>query len=112
MPLGPISNTIRDIESKVKDINTRLYGDSVKTRLDIQQLPSPSNRLGSMTYEQKYSTAAPTLTHVRSFAIAKEEYMPIKVEIENLMKVDVKALEDKLKDIGAPYTPGRIMEEQ
>jgi len=31
---------------------------------------------------------------------------------ENLMKVDVKALEDKLKDIGAPYTPGRIMEEQ
>jgi hypothetical protein len=65
-----------------------------------------------MSYEQKYSTAAPTKTHIRSFEIAKEEYMPIKEEIENLMKVDVKALEDKLKDLGAPYTPGRIMEKQ
>ena len=49
---------------------------------------------------------------MRSFEIAKEEYMPIKEEIENLMKVDVKNLEDELKAIGAPYTPGRIMEEQ
>ena len=65
-----------------------------------------------MAYEQKYSTAAPTLTHMRSFAIAKEEYMPIKEEIENLMKVDVKNLEDELKAVGAPYTPGRIIEEQ
>ena len=65
-----------------------------------------------MVYEQKYSTAAPTLTHVRSFAIAKEEYLPIKVEIENLMKEDIKKLEDELKAVGAPYTPGRIVEEQ
>ena len=111
-PIGPLSNTIRDIELRVKDINTRLYGDSVKRRLDIQQLTSPSSRLGSMVYEQKYSTAAPTLTHVRSFAIAKEEYLPIKVEIENLMKEDIKKLEDELKAVGAPYTPGRIVEEQ
>jgi hypothetical protein len=97
---------------RIKDINTRLYGDSVKSRLDIQQLPSPSNRLGSMSYEQKYSTAAPTQTHIRSFAIAKEEYLPIKVEIENLMKEDIKKLEDELKAIGAPYTPGRIISKQ
>ena len=83
-----------------------------KSRLDIQQLPSPSNRLGSLLYEQKYSTAAPTKTHIRSFAIAKEEYLPIKVEIENIMKEDIKKLEDQLKAIGAPYTPGRIIPEQ
>ena len=111
-PIGPLSNTIRNIELRIKDINTRLYGDSVKRRLDIQQLTSPSSRLGSMVYEQKYSTAAPTLTHVRSFEIAKEEYMPIKEEIENLMKEDIKKLEDELKAVGAPYTPGRIIEEQ
>ena len=111
-PIGSLSNTIRDIELRIKDINTRLYGDSVKRRLDIQQLPSPSNRLGSMSYEQKYSTAAPTQTHIRSFAIAKEEYLPIKIEIENLMKEDIKKLEDELKAIGAPYTPGRIIPEQ
>ncbi len=58
--------------------------------------------------EQKYSTASPTQTHLESFDIAKEEYSPINEEIIALLKVDIKELEEKLKAIGAPYTPGRL----
>ena len=49
-----------------------MYGDPVKRRLDINQPPSLSSRLGSIGWEQKYSTATPTQTHRDSYAIAKE----------------------------------------
>ena len=61
-----------------------------------------------MGYEQKYSTASPTVTHLESFKIATEEFVPIKEKIEDLVE-DVKNLEKKLKEIGAPYTKGRFI---
>ncbi|WP_412984960.1 glycosyl hydrolase [Pontimicrobium sp. IMCC45349] len=111
-PMGTLASKVRAIELKVKDINTKLNGDSVKRRLDIQEAPTPSNRIGAIVYEQKYSTAAPTQTHMESFAIAKAEFTPLKQQIIDLYKVDIKQLEDQLKQVGAPYTPGRFKPKQ
>ena len=44
-----------------------------------------------------------------SYEIAKEEFEPIKVLINNL-KLEMNELEKFLKDSGAPYTPGRPKE--
>ena len=94
------------INNKIKEIEKIFLGDSVKSRLDIQAVPTPSTRIGMIGYYQKYSTADPTITHQKSFEIAKEEFMPIKSMIEDL-KVMVKKLEEFLKANNAPYTPGR-----
>lgn len=107
-PIDELSEIIRNVELKTKEINTLFYGDNVKSRLDIQQIPTPSSRIGSLGYEQKYSTASPTVTHLESFKIATEEFVPIKEKIEDLVE-DVKNLEKKLKEIGAPYTKGRFI---
>ena len=95
-----------NINNKIKEIEKIFLGDSVKSRLDIQAVPTPSMRIGMIGYYQKYSTADPTITHQKSFEIAKEEFMPIKSMIEDL-KVMVKKLEEFLKANNAPYTPGR-----
>ncbi len=95
------------IESKLKAISVALYGDSVKTSLDVSQPQTPANRIGVISYEQKYSTSAPTETHKNSFAIAKRELMAIKTKVEAVFNVDIKELEQKLITSGAPYTPGR-----
>ena len=95
-----------NINNKIKEIEKIFLGDSVKSRLDIQAVPTPSTRIGMIGYYQKYSTADPTITHQKSFEIAKEEFMPIKSMIEDL-KVMVKKLEEFLKANNAPYTPGR-----
>tara|TARA_B110000093_G_scaffold30239_1_gene30583 strand:+ start:434 stop:3712 length:3279 start_codon:yes stop_codon:yes gene_type:complete len=107
-PLGELSVLIKSLEVKIKDINIRFYGNSIKSKLDIGQVPTAYSRLMSILYEQKYSTSAPTNTHIESFIIADDEFKPIYKEIKNLLKVDIKEIEDKLKIIDAPYTPGRL----
>ncbi|MEM9680709.1 MAG: glycosyl hydrolase, partial [Bacteroidota bacterium] len=106
-PLGNLTADVVAIENQLKDVQLAMYGDPVKRRLDIDQPPSPASRLGSIGYEQKYSTATPTQTHRDSYAIAKDDVMAIKVKMERIFNEDLKNLEQKLINSGAPYTPGR-----
>ena len=106
-PLGDLLPEFNEIKEESKVINTMFYGDNVKRRLDIQQIPTASSRVGIISSEQKYSTSSPTKTHLKSFEIAKEEFLPIIPKIDLLVD-RVKKLEDKMKTLGAPYTPGRF----
>ena len=105
-PVDEISKVAWDVKQSIKEVNLKFYGDNVKSRLDIQSYLSPYSRLGSVAYYQKYSTAAPTKTHMDSYEIAKEEFQPIKLMIDEL-KAIMTDLENQLKNIGAAYTPGR-----
>lgn len=106
-PYEVLTALVMSIEDKLDAINIDLYGDSVKRRLDISQPQTPANRIGTISYEQKYSTSAPTETHKSSFAIAKRQISAIKKRVETIYNVDIKQLEQKLINSGAPYTPGR-----
>ena len=105
-PIDEISKMAWDVKQSIKEVNLKFYGDNVKSRLDIQSNLTHYSRLGSVAYYQKYSTAAPTKTHMDSYEIAKEEFEPIKVLV-NKLKSEMQVLEKMLKDSGAPYTPGR-----
>ncbi|MBO3116958.1 glycosyl hydrolase [Winogradskyella sp. DF17] len=111
-PLGPLTKEVMAIEKQLKEVQLAMYGDPVKRRLDMDQPPSPASRLGSIGYEQKYSTATPTQTHRDSYAIAKQDVMAIKSKMERIFNEDLKTLEQKLINSGAPYTPGRGYENQ
>ncbi|WP_115461763.1 VPS10 domain-containing protein [Winogradskyella aurantiaca] len=106
-PLGNLTKDVIAIEKQLDEVQLAMYGDPVKRRLDMKQPPSPASRLGSIGYEQKYSTATPTQTHRDSYAIAKEQVTAIKSKIEVIYNQDLKSLEEKLVSTGAPYTPGR-----
>ncbi|AUP77431.1 glycosyl hydrolase [Flavivirga eckloniae] len=109
-PIDELTKSVLDIENQLKAVRVLLYGDPLKNRLDIDQKLPTSSRLGSIAYQQKYSTASPTKTHLNSFKIAKSQFEGIKPKVDKLYEVDIKALEKLLKEIGAPYTPGRLME--
>ena len=106
-PLGDLTKQAIAIEKQLDEVQLSLFGDPVKRRLDIDQPLSPASRLGSIGFEQKYSTATPTQTHRDSYAIAKEEITSVKTTMERIYNEDMKALEQKLISAGAPYTPGR-----
>ena len=106
-PINELSLEFNQIKENSRIVSTLFYGDNVKRRLDIQQIPTPSSRVGIIASEQKYSTSSPTETHMNSFEIAKEEFLPIKSKVESLVEM-VKKFEDKMKLLGAPYTPGRF----
>ncbi|WP_033958537.1 WD40/YVTN/BNR-like repeat-containing protein [Psychroserpens jangbogonensis] len=102
-----LTASVLSIEDKLQAINLELYGDPIKRKLDVSQSQTPANRIGIISYEQKYSTSAPTETHKNSFAIAKRQINAIKNKVEAIYNVDIKQLEQKLIASGAPYTPGR-----
>ena len=106
-PIGSIMTEVMAIEKELEKVQLVMYGDPIKRRLDIAQPLSPASRLGSIGYEQKYSTATPTKTHRDNYAIAKDEIYIIKTKMEGIYNDDIKALEKKLIESGAPYTPGR-----
>ncbi|NNE29399.1 MAG: glycosyl hydrolase [Saprospiraceae bacterium] len=101
-----------ELESSLRALRISLNGDRIKNRLDIDQPPGPASRIGSINYEQKYSTSAPTKTHRDSYGIAKEEFVPIKDELERLIQNQLVPLENKLDEIQAPFTPGRALREK
>ncbi|MDC9723202.1 MAG: glycosyl hydrolase [Urechidicola sp.] len=107
LPFEELSKEVLDIENKLKDINRSLYGDPIKRKLDISQKQNPATRIGNISYEQKYSTSTPTKTHRDSYSIAKGKIDAIKQKVEAIYNVDLKQLEEKLVNSGAPYTPGR-----
>jgi hypothetical protein len=106
-PLGPLISEVMTIEKQLDEVQIAMYGDPVKNRLDLDQPPSPADRLGTIGYEQKYSTATPTQTHRDSYAIAEKQVMEIKAKMERIFNENLKALEQQLINSGAPYTPGR-----
>ena len=106
-PTPEMAAASRVIKNKLVELKRELNGDGEKTKLDIDQIPSPSARMGMVMYEQKNTTSAPTKTHVDSYLIAKEEFNSLVDEIRSLATKDMPALEKMLEDAGAPYTPGR-----
>lgn len=110
VPSDEMMNDVLDLQQQLKDARVLLNGDSYKTKLDIDQIPSPSSRLGWIRYEQRNSRAAVTETHKMSLAIAKEEFKPILDQLQKMAETDIPAIEAKLEAADAPYTPGRAIE--
>jgi photosystem II stability/assembly factor-like uncharacterized protein len=107
-PFDELSKLIYKTENEIKILTTSFYGNSLKSKLDIDQPPTSYNRLMSLLYEQKYSTSSPTQTHINSYEIALEEFSPLYDEIKNILKFNIKEIENKLKLMNAPFTPGRL----
>jgi hypothetical protein len=70
--------------------------------------PSLSDRINRIVNEHKYSSSAPTGTHIASLEIAQAELESLLPELKKVLEVDLANLRSKLFDAGAPYTPNVI----
>ena len=110
VPSDEMMSEVLALQQQLKDARVMMNGDSYMTKLDMDQIPSPSSRLGWIRYEQRNSRAAVTETHKMSLAIAKEEFKPILDKLRKMAETDIPAIEAKLEAADAPYTPGRAIE--
>jgi hypothetical protein len=88
-----------------------MYGDRLKGTLDLPADYSIASRVGSVLGEMWGSTSAPTNTQKEGFRIAKKAFTPILERFNKFVSGDLKSMEDRLNQLGAPYTPGRKIEE-
>jgi photosystem II stability/assembly factor-like uncharacterized protein len=94
------------VQKKIYAIQTKLNGDRTLGRLEEPVPPSINERMGIAV--DWFVTSAPTQTQREAYKYAGEEFKTVLADIRGLVEKDVKQLEEKLEQAGAPWTPGRI----
>ncbi|MEE8583394.1 MAG: glycosyl hydrolase, partial [Acidobacteriota bacterium] len=104
-----LKQDIDNLDKKIDEVSRKLFGDSTLNRLDRQQPPSISSRVNSTLFAGFRSTSDPTQTQRQVYAIVEEEFDPVIEQINQIMTSDVPAIEQRLEELGAPWTPGRTI---
>jgi photosystem II stability/assembly factor-like uncharacterized protein len=110
-PTNDLTSDLKKMEDEMDSISTSMYGDRLKGTLDLPADYSIASRVGSVLGEMWGSTSAPTNTQKEGFRIAKKAFTPILERFNKFVSGDLKSMEDRLNQLGAPYTPGRKIEE-
>jgi hypothetical protein len=109
-PEEELTGEIKTIETKIREIQKKLYGDRILRRLDKDAVPGLSNRINIIIYEQWRSTSAPTQTQRKAYEIVADEFSGLLEELKKLVEENAAKIEKKLEKMGAPFTPGRLPE--
>jgi len=105
-----LATEARSLEDRLKDLMADLTGDPVIRSHSEPDPPSIVERVQGVVYGHWTSTSAPTQTQRDAYQIAAEEFADVLAKLKSLIEVDLKNLEDKLENAGAPWTPGRVPE--
>jgi photosystem II stability/assembly factor-like uncharacterized protein len=97
----------RSLELRLMDLRERITGDPTKRRRSEPSMRGIMSRINQIVWGHWASTSPPTQTHRKNYDIAAEEFGNILGDLRQLIEDDLIALEDKLEEAGAPWTPGR-----
>lgn len=109
VPNQQLLDEVRALETRLIEVRTAFYGNGGAGTLDKPQKASISDRIFSVSYEIFNSSSMPTQTHREALRLAADAMAKTNPTLKKLVETDLKALERKLEEKGAPYTPGRGM---
>jgi photosystem II stability/assembly factor-like uncharacterized protein len=98
----------RALEARLREIQTKLRGDTVRRQHQEPAPPGIAERVGFIVNAHWTSTSPASGTAAQSYAIAAEEFEATLADLQKLVDVDLKALDAALEAAGAPWTPGRV----
>ncbi len=104
-------NRIEAIEMQLKDMQYLIDGPQAKASWEeLPPMDMPlGRRLNIAAWAHWSNTAGLTQTAVDQFEILKEEFPPLIDQLKAL-DVEIKAIENELDELGAAWTPGRMLE--
>jgi photosystem II stability/assembly factor-like uncharacterized protein len=103
-----LADALRDLQTRLKDIQVALSGDSTIGSRSEPTPPSIVDRVQTIVSGHWDATSAPTATHRRNYEILTQEFPPVLAKLRTLVLTDLKRLEDQADASGAPWTPGRV----
>jgi photosystem II stability/assembly factor-like uncharacterized protein len=105
---GTLLSEARALEDRLHRIDVALSGDETIRSRSESTPPAISDRVDDVVSGHWTSTSAPTETHREAYRIAGAAFEPVLEDLTRLLEDDLPALEKKLDDVGAPWTPGRV----
>ena len=113
MPDAPpaLVQKVVDIEAELDNIQWTFRGQEPKAS-DEENWPAQvplSERLSSILAPHWSSTSAVTQTQKDVYDVLMEEFPPVLEQIRRINDVEMKTIEEELNQIGAPWTPGRVL---
>ncbi len=100
-------NEVRRLELMILDIKEKFDGDPTRARRNEAAYPGFMGRLRTMMFGAMGSFEGPTTTHMRQYDIVRDEFEQALAMIRKLVDEEIPALNRKLDEAGAPWTPGR-----
>lgn len=99
------------LDAELKDILFTMEGPQAKASWEeLSPMDMPlNNRLRAMVYTHWSSTSELTKTEADQLEILSEEFPPVLARLEKVV-ADIDALDQKLEELKAPWTPGRVPE--
>lgn len=97
---------VQSLENLIELTYIQMWGDYHKSRREEETGPSTGDRIETIVWQCWYSTSNITSTQLEQFALAKEEYVGLRKNVDEI-KSRIDTLESKLDAFGIPYTPGR-----
>jgi len=97
------------LQDEVNNILYKLEGPSAKAsseELPPMEMPL-NNRLRVMIRTHWSSTSELTLTETDQLKILKEEFPPLLADLEKVVE-GIAEIDQKLEELKAPWTPGRV----
>ncbi len=100
------------ISKELDDILYKFDGQpSRASREEVPPEPVPLNwRLETLVYTHWRSTSPITQTEQTAYDVLADEFPPVLEKVKKIYTDEIKPLEAKMENLGAPWTPGRIPE--
>jgi photosystem II stability/assembly factor-like uncharacterized protein len=103
-----LSDEADALERRLADISIALDGDPTMLSRNETLPPAISDRVDRVVESQWSTTAGPTQTDQEAYRLAAQAFAPVLADLRKLVDVDLRALEEKMEQAGAPWTPGRL----
>ena len=105
-----LSKTADQLEAQVIEFLRISRGDQVLAQRNENVPASINERVQNIMSGERQAIQRPTRTHMDNYAIAAEEFAGELAKLRKVVDVDLRDLEKKMEDAGAPWTPGRLPE--
>lgn len=108
---GAEPSLLTEVEGLVLQLGkmrTLMTGDKTISSHNEPTPPAIQGRVENIVGNQWNTTNAPTSTERDAYRIASEAFTPLLAELRELVQVRLIALEAKLEQAGAAWTPGRL----
>ncbi len=103
---GELDHKIHELDIKLKTMKMQLSGDPIRAAVGEKSKPTIGRRISVAAMGTRNSTYGPSQSHRKSLAIAEKQIKLLKLELKQVIEVDIPALLVEMKVAKAPFVKG------